>query len=69
MQFIRRFTEEPYTLIFHCEKFSTNSLPIRNYIAKKFPNSPQDLIPALRSLSPKLCRLLLTFTRANDLFF
>ncbi|KYQ56635.1 hypothetical protein ALC60_04432 [Trachymyrmex zeteki] len=56
-------------LIFHCELFNKNSLSIRNYIAKKFPDSPQDLLPALSSPSPRLCRLVLAFMTANDLLF
>ncbi|XP_018374268.1 PREDICTED: uncharacterized protein LOC108768366 [Trachymyrmex cornetzi] len=56
-------------LIFHCETFNSNSSPIRNYIAQKFPDPSPNLLPALRSPSPKLCRLLLAFMKANELFF
>ncbi|KYN19327.1 hypothetical protein ALC57_08354 [Trachymyrmex cornetzi] len=56
-------------LIFHCETFNSNSSPIRNYIAQKFPDPSPNLLPALRSPSPKLCRLLLAYMKANELFF
>ncbi|KYN05751.1 hypothetical protein ALC62_03316, partial [Cyphomyrmex costatus] len=56
-------------LIFHCDKYSNNSIPIRNFIANKFPDSPQNLLPALNPPSPKICRLLLAFMKANELFF
>ncbi|KYN28370.1 hypothetical protein ALC57_02209 [Trachymyrmex cornetzi] len=56
-------------LIFHCVTYNKDSLPIRKYIENKFPDSPQDILPALSSPSPRLCRLILTFMKANDLFF
>ncbi|KYQ53696.1 hypothetical protein ALC60_07383 [Trachymyrmex zeteki] len=56
-------------IIFHCEKHYSNVKSLPDYVASKFPNSPQDLSPALSSPTPKLCRLLLAFMKANDLFF
>ncbi|KYN09116.1 hypothetical protein ALC57_18747 [Trachymyrmex cornetzi] len=54
-------------LIFHCVTYNKDSLPIRKYIENKFPDSPQDILPALSSPSPRLCRLI--FMKANHLFF
>ncbi|KYN15197.1 hypothetical protein ALC57_12587 [Trachymyrmex cornetzi] len=56
-------------LLFRCNKFITNAIPIRNYVVNKFPDSPNTLLPALHSPSPKLCRLLLAYCKANELFF
>lgn len=54
-------------IIFRCTRTKAKIAPLRRYLKENFPLLPLDVFLTLENPEPKLCRLILSFLKANNL--
>jgi len=54
-------------IIFRCPLFREKSHKLRHHLSQCDPPTYHDLLPSIKSPSPKLCRLLVAFFKSSNI--
>jgi len=54
-------------VVFRCPLSGSKSANLRLFLLQNYPTTSHDIFPSLRSPSPKLCRLIVSFLKSRDL--